>query len=61
MKYIIHSNSKRGFWHNKLGWVSSAGTATKFNHDEYVKYNNLVCQLKTKENDAEWMTYAYSE
>ena len=59
MKYIIHSNSERGFWHNKLGWVYRASSATKFNEREYVENQGLL--LLTKANDAEWLVYEYSE
>lgn len=60
-KYIIHSKSERGFWHNKLGWVYSAASATK-----YVGFS--LDELKTKfrfpitrGNDAEWIVYKYGE
>lgn len=57
MKYIIHSASERGFWHNKLGWVSSASKASKFSLNEFLNMNKPA----SKWNDSEWVVYEYDE
>ena len=65
MKYIIHSNSERGFWNNKLGWVYGAGQATKFTHKQYAKMHNRLPIANIRpisvKNDTEWLVYKYSE
>lgn len=57
MKFVIHSKSERGFWHNKLGWVYGAAQATKFTKSEK---SFLRLPLSTN-NDAEWYVYKYEE
>ena len=57
MKYVIHSKSERGFWHNKLGWVYAIKTATKFNW-QHVEHLELPL---SKNSDAEWLIIEYTD
>ena len=55
MKYIIHSKSERGFWHNKMGWVYRASTATKYTAEQKDNYRLPIGK------DVEWIVFEYSE
>ena len=54
MKYVIHSQSEKGFWHSKQGWVYGISQATKF-HD--TSFNVPI----TKNNDAEFIVVKYED
>ena len=59
-KYVIQSNSERGFWSNKLGWVYGSTTATKFNENDIESINKIGLPV-TGSNDAKWQVYSYGE
>jgi hypothetical protein len=59
MKYVIRSDSERGFWLNTIGWVSCIVDATIFNEEE-IKDDAFLFPL-CRGNDAEWVVYDYGE
>jgi hypothetical protein len=54
MKYVIHSQSERGFWNNVDGWVYSINDATLFDRQE----GQLPVSMG---HDAEWLVHTYDE
>jgi len=55
-KFVIHSESEKGFWNNDLGWVFNIKDATQLVPYTDGTMPRLPMSVK---NDAEWIIAGY--